>query len=258
MSSKPFRMEPNPDYGGGICRRRILLRSIGQRVIAELEDDNHAFRVTMDHDGRVITGIEAEFLRAPKSTCDGAANPLMVLVGAPLSDSPLAMCKETDPRANCTHVFDLLGLAVTHAKRGEKQRQYDAAVWDERDGEMRFELQRNGELVFAGVLKAGEFLSPDPFTGRNLRKGFTSWAREALDNELLEAAIVLQRTHYISITRRVRMDMLAGTRVADEPMPKGVCHSYNPGVIEESINTPDLRDYSESPEKMFAFRRSLE
>ena len=123
---------------------------------------------------------------------------------------------------------------------------------------MRFEVQRNGEVILAGVLRAGEFLSPDPFTGKNLRKGFTSWARDALDHEQLEAALVLQRTHYVSITRRVLMDGLEGSRVADEPMPKGVCHSYNPGVIEGSINTPNVRDYSETPEKMLAFRRSLD
>lgn len=152
----------------------------------------------------------------------------------------------------------MLSLAVTHAKREEKQRQYDALLWDERDGEMRFELQRNGEDFLSGMLRGGEFLSPDPFTGKNLRKGFTSWARDALDYEQLEAALVLQRAHFVSITRRILMDGLVGSRVADEPMTKGVCYSYNPGVIEESINTPDVRDYSEAPEKMLAFRRSLD
>jgi hypothetical protein len=258
MSSKLLQIEANPNYGSGVFRRRILLRSAGQRVIAELEDDNHAFRISMDHDGRVITGIESEFMRVPKSTCDGARDPLMALVGSPLSDSPLALCERADPRANCTHAFDLLSLALTHAKREEKQRQYDALLWDERDGEMRFVVQRNSEDFLSGVLRGGEFLSPDPFSGRNLRKGFTSWARDALDHEQLEAALVLQRAHFVSITRRILMDGLAGSRVADEPMPTGVCYSYNPGVIEESINTPDVRDYSETPEKMLAFRRSLD
>lgn len=92
MSSKLIHIEANPNYGSGVFRRRILLRSAGQRVIAELEDDNHAFRISMGHDGRVITEIESEFLRVPKSTCDGARDPLMVLVGSPLSDSPLALC----------------------------------------------------------------------------------------------------------------------------------------------------------------------
>jgi hypothetical protein len=258
MSSKLIHIEANPNYGSGVFRRRILLRSAGQRVIAELEDDNHAFRISMGHDGRVITEIESEFLRVPKSTCDGARDPLMVLVGSPLSNSPLALCDRTDPRANCTHAFDLLSLAVTHAKREEKQRQYDALLWDECEGEMRFELQRNGEDFLSGMLRGGEFISPDPFTGKNLRKGFTSWARDALDHEQLEAALVLQRAHFVSITRRILMDGLAGSRVADEPMAKGVCYSYNPGVIEGSINTPDVRDYSEAPEKMLAFRRSLD
>ncbi len=55
------------------------------------------------------------------------------------------------------------------------------------------------------------------------------------------------------------MNKLAGSRVVDEPMPQGVCYSYNPGVIEGALNMPDVvRDYSEAPEKMLAFRRSLE
>ncbi len=259
MSSKDFPLEFNPDYGSGVFRRRILLRSSGKSVIAELEDDNHAFRITLGHDGRVITDIDAEFLRVPKSTCGGAREPIMALVGAPLSDSPLALCDAADPRANCTHLFDLLSLAVTHAKREEKQRQYDGLVWDECEGEMRFEAQINGQVIIAGTLKGGVFLSPEPFTGRNLSKGFISWARETLGREKLEAALVLQRTHFVSITRRILMNKLAGTRVADEPMPKGVCYSYNPGIIEDAINMPDVvRDYSACPEKMLAFRRSLD
>jgi len=258
MSSTKIQIVPNPNYGTGIFRRRILLRSMDARVIAELEDDNHAFRVIMGHDGHAITEIETEFLRVPKNTCSGARDPIRVLIGTPLSASPLALCDAGDPRTNCTHVFDLLSLAVTHAKRGEKQRQYDALVWDERDGEMPYEIQRNGDVILVGILKEGIIQGPDPFTGKNLRKGFTTWARGALDNDRLETALVLQRAHYVSVTRRVLMEKMTGSRVIDEGMPSGVCYAYYPGIIEHSINEPKVRDYSEAPEKLLAFSLPLD
>jgi len=257
MSDRKFLAPSNQNYGKGVFRRRILLRSIGQSVIAELEDDNHAFHINMGHDGHVINRIDVEFVRVPRNLCDGAGEPLRQLVGAELSASPLALTMYADPRANCTHLFDLLSFAVTHAKRGEKRRQYDALIWDERDGKMYFELQSNCDVILAGVLQQGIFLSPALFGGRSIYNGFTTWCREALDSLQLEAALVLQRAHFVSITRRVQMDKLAGIRVIDvfgQSTQEVVCYAHIPGLVEQSFWLPNVaRNYSETPDEMLAF-----
>lgn len=257
MSERKFVTPSNPNYGNGVFRRRILLRSLGQNVIAELEDDNHAFHINMGHDGHVINSIAVDFVRVPRDVCDGAGKPLGQLVGAALSDSPLALTMYADSRANCTHLFDLLSFAVTHAKRGEKRRQYHALIWDQRNGKMSFELQCNSDVVLAGVLHQGIFLSPAKFHGRSIYNGFTTWGREALDSIQLEAALVLQRAHFVSITRRLQMDKLAGIRVIDvfgQSAQEAVCYAHIPGVLEHSVWLPNaVRNYSETPDDILAF-----
>ena len=58
--------------------------------------------------------------------------PLHALEGMPLSDRCLAVGDWAPPRLNCTHMFDLAGLAVAHAARhvagGAERRQYDVEI----------------------------------------------------------------------------------------------------------------------------------
>lgn len=118
VAAKPFAMFPNPDYGTGCYRRRVRLQHLGaQTVLAEMEDDQHGFRITVQHDGHAITQIHSESLRIPMTTCGGAGDVLAQLVGVPLSDSPRSLAAHANPRAHCTHQYDLLGLAITHARR---------------------------------------------------------------------------------------------------------------------------------------------
>src|SRR5688572_16745517 len=48
--------------------------------------------------------------RFPWTTCAAAVDPLRALEGTPLSTDATAAGAWTDPRANCTHLFDLAGL----------------------------------------------------------------------------------------------------------------------------------------------------
>src|SRR3546814_20125603 len=74
---------PAPDYGSGVARRRLRLTGHPGRVIGEMEDHAHGMRCLIEHDGRVITSVSAEFLRLPRSTCSGARGPLNELLGLP-------------------------------------------------------------------------------------------------------------------------------------------------------------------------------
>ena len=67
-------------------------------------------------------------LRTPWTLCRGAVNVLDRLVGMPLSADPQAVYRHADGRAQCTHLFDLAGLAISHAARGIAERQYDVEV----------------------------------------------------------------------------------------------------------------------------------
>lgn len=258
MGSLEENLPLNPNYGQGMFRRRILLRSAGQSVVAELEDDHHALRITLTHDGATVKTIEPEFLRAAHSTCSEAGAVLGAVEGAALSDSPLAVNNYTDPRLNCTHLLDLLSVAITHASRGKRWRQYDITVWDEREGLTRFELQMNSTIKLAGHLKGEVFVDCPPFTGRRINGGFTRWASQALGPEDLEAALMVQRGYLVSLARRYDFDSLAGVRTSAFSHMVGTCHVFQPGIIERGIRLAGvIRDFSDCPEKMLAFSRSL-
>ena len=112
----------------GSYRRRIRLVNEPGLVRGGLEDDFHYFRVAVRHDGSVVTDIEVEAFRWPWTTCPDAGNELQQLVGMPLSPRCLAVGDHANPRLQCTHQFDLTGLAVAHATRDEHARQYDAEI----------------------------------------------------------------------------------------------------------------------------------
>lgn len=79
----------------GPFRRRIRVRATSPgEVRADLEDDFHRFGVVVYHEGKTITGIETS-----------------ALSGTPLVERFTQIAKVANPRANCTHLFDLSGLA---------------------------------------------------------------------------------------------------------------------------------------------------
>src|SRR5207237_10898454 len=119
-------------YPSGSYRRRIHVTASPDHaaVTAELEDDFHHFRVTVAHDGARVTGVRGEGVRYPWSTCPLAAAQLEPLFGMSLSTRSTAVGDVVSARDNCTHMFDLAGLAVAHAARDGDRRQYDITVSD--------------------------------------------------------------------------------------------------------------------------------
>src|SRR3954453_19153948 len=100
----------------------------------DMEDDFHRFGIPLHHDGELVTEVVGEGTRYPWTTCPGAVEPLRALSGAPLTTRLSALGEYAPARQNCTHLFDLTGLAVAHAARGNATtRVYDVAIPD-RDG----------------------------------------------------------------------------------------------------------------------------
>ena len=102
----------------GAFRRRIRVVATSDEVVeAGLEDDFHYFKVALRHDSeRVGSGGRRGDPLAVEHVPRRRA-PLHALEGMPLSDRCLAVGDWAPPRPNCTHMFDLAGLAVAHAGR---------------------------------------------------------------------------------------------------------------------------------------------
>ena len=213
-------------------RRLITLTAAPGLASAELVDDFHHFRVRLHHNGGHVQRVEAESVRYPWTTCPAAGGRLSALEGMPLSPRASAVGEWTRARENCTHMFDLAGLAVAHAASTREQREYLAIVPDRVEGLTRPTLQRDGVLVQAWTLRGGTITDPPPYAGRRLRDRFISWADESLDADEAEAATVLRRACYISYGRQQDLSAFA-TAAQLLPSMAGTCYTFTSGIAEK-------------------------
>jgi hypothetical protein len=243
-------------YPSGRYRRRIRITAGGRSqlqsgdVVAELEDDFHHFRVTVAHDGARVTGVRGMGVRFPWSTCPFAAAQLEPLVGMPLSTRSTAVGDVVSARDNCTHMFDLAGLAVAHAARGGDRREYDVVVADPVDGRRQATVERDGEPLLAWLVDRHTILDPAPFKGQVLRGGFLAWAEAALDPDTAEAAIVLRRACHIAHGRAQDLDVYddAGPLL---PIMSGACFTFQPERAPVALRMKGtIRDFSDAPGRL--------
>ncbi|MEX0664534.1 MAG: DUF2889 domain-containing protein [Acidimicrobiia bacterium] len=237
----------------GAYRRRIRLVVTAPGVVeGGLEDDFHHFVVTLRHDGERVTAAEAGAERWPWTTCPDAAGPLRTVAGMPLSLRCLAIGEHADPKQNCTHMFDLAGLAVAHAARGGPvgtSRQYDVEVpAGGLEGErIDIRLWRDDELLHTWTVEGRTCLAPPPFSEAQWRGGFLRWADKTFPPEESEPVIVLRRGCDIGIGRGMDLDAVeAATEL--EPLMAGICYSMQPEQIAVALrNKGTIRDFDADP-----------
>ncbi len=244
--------DPNGPY-----RRRIRMVTASPGVVeGGLEDDFHHFEVTLRHERGIVTGVEARSRRWPWSTCPAAGVQLHALEGMELSTRCTAVAKVTDPRWNCTHQFDLAGLCVAHAGRGDTARQYDVELPPVVDRVTHPRLWRDGELVHEWTLvwegRSRRLVEPAPYLDAPWQGGFIHWADEHLDPLAAEAAIVLRRACEIGMGRG--MDLEAYETAADlGPYPAGVCYTQQPSISKVAFRTKGtIRDFADHPDALLA------
>jgi hypothetical protein len=242
----------------GAFRRRIRVVVETPEVVAGgLEDDFHYFQVRLRHDGERVVDVEAESRRWPWSTCPSAAEPLRALAGMPLSPRCMAVGDWSDPRQNCTHMFDLAGLAAAHAWRGGPPgttRQYDVEIpaGAQAGGPVDVALSRDGAPRLRWTLDGRACIAPPPYSTVPWRGGFLRWADEHLPLDDAEAAILLRRACDIGMGRG--MDLDAIPRALDALGTQGaICHTMQPGFVEVAVrNRGTIRDWDPDPDQMLA------
>lgn len=253
-SQNPVQYPPNPDFGNGVFRRRIRLQGQPGRVIAELEDCCHGFRCVVSHDGHVVTDVQAESLRVPLNSCSGATQPIKAMIGMPLNASALSINREINPKANCTHLYDLTVLAIGHCLRGDTIRQYDISVEDEVDQPTTSKVLRDGIEILNWQTRQWTIMEPAKLAGKPLYKGFALWANEAFSDDEQEAAFALQKGYFVAQARIYDLDKMAGTPATAHPSMAGVCYSYSPEVVATAFRTENSnRDFTDTAEQLLKF-----
>ncbi len=232
----------------GCIRRHIDLRALdAAHVVGWMEDDFHHFGIEIAHRDAEVADVRVRWVRGPYSTCSGSGLPLRELIGKPLIAYSSEIGALIEMRLHCTHLFDVAGLLLAHAHRGESHRFYQAVIEDPCPGEeaeRTAQLWRDGGLVLDWRLLGRTFVLPDgeavPIDG-----GFRAWTAK-LDPETAEYALVLRRVAFISFGRGK-----LGQR--DRPLAKGVCYTYQPENIARAVRSHDRRDYSEDAAAMLPF-----
>ena len=239
----------------GSFRRRIRLVNTDERtVVGGLEDDFHYFIVTVHHDAAQVTGIETQATRWPWTTCPDAGRQLDLLIGMDLSPRCLAVGDVTNPRLQCTHQFDLAGLAIAHATRAAASRQYDTEVpyGAQSGGPCPVRLWRDGELSLTWTLDGHACVDPEPFASAPWRGGFLKWADTTLPVDDAEAAAVLRRSCDIGFGRGA--DLESYPRASQLGIASsGICYTFQPDTSEVSFRQlGTIRDWDDHVDDMLA------
>lgn len=245
------------DPSGSYRRALLVVTRAPGVVVADMEDDFHRFRVVLEHDGSRVTAVQGEGLRTPWTTCGDAGVALAPLVGAALGADPLAAAEHADPKANCTHMFDIAALAFNHAAAGRDRRRYDVELPPFVEGQCHPRLWRDGQLLLEWTLGRGDdgrrqIIDPPPYSEPPFLGGFMRWAAATFDPDTAEAAIVLRRACDIGMGRQMDLDAIPVAMELSDHM-LGVCYTMQPGQVEVSRrNVGQIRDFTTVPEALLA------
>lgn len=244
---------PAADYGQKAAWRRIRITGRKHEVLVEMEDLAHGMTCVVEHDGQRVTGVRPGFRRIPMTTCAGAGAPLQELVGMPIGSEFSAFFAGGRARQNCTHMFDLAWLGTLHAVRGEATRDYVIEIPDDSTRGRAATLRRDGESVLEWRLKNSTILDPDPFAGRHLFRGFTSWAVTNFEGDELEAILVFQKACFVAQTRRY--DLPDGPlSPREQQINADLCFGFAHERIGVAVRIEGaIRDFSDRPERLLKF-----
>src|SRR5882672_650765 len=237
MSAQPTPLDQLPGF-----RRRVRITPRAESVRSELEDDYHRMSVTLTHDGRTVSRIEALMERVPWTTCPGAADQLQrTFAGVALAD----FAARGEKRENCTHLHDLAMWAAAHAFDGE-QLVYDILVSDPIDGKRRVELRRNGAAVLAWSDERNRIVEPAELAGVTLDK-LRPWI-DSLPPEQREGARLLQWGAIIANGRGRSLDQQSDVSA----LGVGRCYTFQAHRVAAAKRISDIRDFSQGTTPLLA------
>ena len=231
---------------GGAFNRAIVLKTLDTTTVeAELEDDFHRFGVTLRHDGRRVIALEGRSTRYPWTSCPLASGALAALCGLPVDAHPVDLYRHADPRLQCTHQFELAGLAATHAGRPAGRRRYDLQVEDFAGDGRRATLRQDGALVLDWRFAADTLVAPPSLAGTSVA-GLNSRSLASLPPQEAEVRLLLRRGIWLSRGRWIDIDDVP---TAADLQPAGACFSYQPTVARNGRRRPGSeRDFSAGTE----------
>lgn len=246
MSSK-FQIPKNPNYGTGKFMRSLEIYRLSENSYNfAMEDPYHAFEARFTHNKHTVTSLSAHWHRLPMSSCSGATDALQSMIGCPLSDDIYTTAKFQDSRIHCTHQFDMLSIALTHAYHEREDRRYDVVVHDSKDGRVNPLLYLNDQIVLSLMLENHHIItSPDHYKRTSLMRGFNSWAREHLSANEREYAFIIQKAMFVAAGRQMDVKAMVGQAAEHSGPPVNSCFGSRQDRYHTATRLENIRDLSD-------------
>lgn len=259
MSNDPagLGLLANPNFGQSFARRIVRLEARDRNTVdGHLVDNYHEMRCQLRNDCSSVTGIDGEMLRFPTTCCPGSPVALRELIGLDLATPMFDLYETGRVRRNCTHLFDLVAFAMTHALRAARFRIYVATVPDETTAPVDIAVDCDGVAMHRWTARDGHIVAPVELAGRPLLRGFGKWSAAAFAGDALEAAMLLSRTCTLATVRPFRPETGAGRPLEQASPLAGACFAYAHdrirtgmfiGVPDALPQIPDIKDRVRSP-----------
>jgi hypothetical protein len=238
---------PNPDYGRGCARRRIVLEDQDGTLTCRLFDDFHEMVLELRHDGETILSVEGRMDRFPKTTCPGAVGSLSQVVGATISAGSSGLRRMVERTQHCTHLLDLALLGIAMLERGETRRVFEISVTD-RDAErcQKVAVTVDGQPGLSLLLRDEVVEQPDACAGVSLFGGFGRWAAERFSGLERDLWTMAQMTVMIAQGRAFLTDGAEPLPVSKGLHRKGACYTFSePQFSQAWDNIGTVRNLSD-------------
>jgi hypothetical protein len=215
---------PNPDYGAGVFRRRIVRSAQAVRASAALLDDFHDMTVALTIRDGIIADARGQMTRYPKTTCPGAAAAVSGLRGGTVIDA-VRLC---DRASHCTHLLDLARLALSWHAQARGEQVIEIALTD-RDAQRNQDLHLlvDGAPALSLALRDEAIVQPAVHRGRGLFGGFGRWVAATFAPDDADLWRMAQMAVFVGRGRACIVDGPDAHRVAEEPAREGACFSFS-------------------------------
>lgn len=242
----------NSAYGSGVFKRYIRIESRQKNaIVAALSDDCHAFVIQFNVVNGKLANLVGHWERRPNSSCSGAEVAIQEAEGYGISPDIFGLKQTLDAKQHCTHFFDLVSFAAVHAFCKREDRTYKVEVTDELDRVSAIRVYTNGKLRHNAKIRNGRFSSPRYLSDAPLGQGFTAWARRALSLERREIAFMMQMAYFVSNSRRLDLNTMAGRPARNIGPPVGSCYGLQPERVDDSIRLASQRELGNDAEAIF-------
>ena len=247
MAETPAPSTLGQGQGANIFVRSLALVTTEPGVLAlAMEDTAHAFQLTLSYQHDRITGVYGTWERHPLSSCGGAPIALQEMVGLPLSDDLFDVARQADRRLQCTHMYDMLCLAILHAHRRREDRRYDVLIRAPVNGLVTGTLTCNGRTVLELALEDyHRIIRPERWQGVSVSKGFMPWVKENVSPEEHEYHFMMQKGLFLARAQKQNAGFTAGTRAVLSGMPVGTCFGSQPERYANSVKLATARRFTE-------------